>query len=106
MQEFELLQSVARSSTLDLETIQRDVTYLRNQINKRNEFLSYTLAAAVNGRQRLELLQRSQAQEAIRLQHEQVCCAAIVFKLIWINYDVPFNLWVPIILCGIKLTCI
>jgi hypothetical protein len=81
MQDIELIQNVARSSTLDLETIQRDVRHLRNQINKRNEFLSYTLAAAVHGRERLELLQRS--QEAIRLQYEQVCRAMII--LCWVT---------------------
>jgi hypothetical protein len=70
MEDFGLIQNVARSSTLDLEAIQRDVRHLRNQINRRNEFLSNTLASAVSGRERLEQLQRS--REDIRLQHEQV----------------------------------
>jgi hypothetical protein len=70
MEGFDLIQNVARSSTLDLEAIQRDVRHLRIQINKRNEFLSNTLAAAINGRERLEMLQRSWEDGP---QYEQVC---------------------------------
>lgn len=64
-QDLAYIRNVAGASRLDLELIQRDVRHLRTQINRRNDFLSNTLAAAISGRERMEQAQR-RLQESVR----------------------------------------
>ena len=78
------LRQIAGASRLDLEMIQRDVRYLRNQINKRNEFLSNTLAAAVSGRERMEQIQR-RMQENVRIPGDLVSISlSLIFYVLYV----------------------